>query len=687
MIRLSLLIFFLSFIAVSLQAQNQPDGTDVQEVIENTASQNESESFDYDAFIDELEQFRKNPINLNKADENTLADLPLLTPVQVTSLLQYIQLHGNLLSIYELQAVPGFDIPTIQKILPFVMVDNDIDDKVVPAAKLFSKGTFIFVSRYRQNLEKSEGYRRTDGSGYLGKPFNLFVRFRYNFGTKLSYGFTAEKDAGEQFFKGTNKQGFDYYSGHFALRDFKALRAFIAGDFEVRLGQGLMVWAGFGVRKSPSVMSVRRQGMKLRPYTSLNEFNFFRGAAFTVGRKGFEFTGFASLKQLDANSPAFVADTSINVDEAFSSFNESGLHRTQRETEGRNSLLTLTTGGNFSYNKKNWHVGANALYNRFFGTYVPTLQPYSQYNLNKSWLASASIDYRVQFRNVMMFGENAISDNLGFALLNGALISVDSKVDVAVVHRYFSRNYQSLFANAFAESARPQNEHGLYVALSVKPVRQVRIDVYSDIYKSDWLKYLVDAPSWGSDNYLQLTFTPNKKFEMYARYRFELRKRNLSNNEGAFDYTVNEHRQSVRFNVKYKIGEMFTLTNRVEWSNFKNGNNKAENGYMIYQDIGFRKLGFPLSANARFAIFKTDGFNSRIYAYENDVLYSFSIPALSGNGMRYYLMLNYNITRNIEVWVRFAQTQLFDTKTIGSGLDAINKNYRSEIKAQLRLKF
>lgn len=680
-----LLAFILSVNA--LLAQTQPDGTDVQEVIENTASQNESESFDYDAYIDELEQFKKNPINLNKADENTLNDLPLLLPAQIASLLQYITLHGKLLSIYELQAVPGFDLITIQRILPFVMVDSDISDTKVPAKKLFSKGTFTFVSRYRQNIEKSEGYKLTEGNRYLGNPFNLFIRFRYNYGTKLSYGFTAEKDAGEEFFKGSNKQGFDYYSGHFALRDFGVLKTFIAGDYEVRLGQGLMIWSGFGVRKSPAVMNIRKQGIKLRPYTSLNEFNFMRGAAFTIGKKGWEFTAFGSFKQLDANSPALSADTSINVDEAFSSFNETGFHRTQREIDGRNSLLTLTAGGNLSYNRRSWHVGVNGLYNKFFGTYLPAIQPYSQYNLQNNWLVNASVDYRVQFRNVQLFGEQAISNNAGFALLNGALVSLDAKVDIAVVHRYFSRNYQSLFANAFAEGARPQNEHGLYVALSVKPIRQVRIDVYSDLYKSEWLKYLVDAPSWGSDNFVQFTFTPNKKMELYTRYRYEFRKRNLSGNEAAFDYLVNEYRQSIRFNIKYKIGEMFTLSNRVEWSNFKNGNNKAENGYMIYQDVGFRKLGFPLSFNARLAIFKTDGFNSRIYTYENDVLYSFSIPALAGNGLRYYLMLNYNITRNIEVWVRFAQTNMFGTKTIGSGLDEINGNKRSEIKAQLRLKF
>jgi type II secretory pathway component PulM len=39
------LLFAFILSVNTLLAQTQPDGTDVQEVIENTASQNESESF------------------------------------------------------------------------------------------------------------------------------------------------------------------------------------------------------------------------------------------------------------------------------------------------------------------------------------------------------------------------------------------------------------------------------------------------------------------------------------------------------------------------------------------------------------------------------------------------------------------------------------------------------------------
>lgn len=171
------------------------------------------------------------------------------------------------------------------------------------------------------------------------------------------------------------------------------------------------------------------------------------------------------------------------------------------------------------------------------------------------------------------------------------------------------------------------------------------------------------------------------------RYKFELKKKNQSDNDGAFDYLVNEQRQAVRFNAKYKVTEAITLANRIEWAYYKIGNSKAENGFVIYQDVNFKLLSFPLSFNARLAIFKTNSYNSRIYAYENDVLYSFSIPSYYGNGMRYYITLRYTATRNFDFWVRFSQTQMFDAKTIGTGQDMIDTNHKSEIKVQMRLRF
>ena len=89
----------------------------------------------------------------------------------------------------------------------------------------------------------------------------------------------------------------------------------------------------------------------------------------------------------------------------------------------------------------------------------------------------------------------------------------------------------------------------------------------------------------------------------------------------------------------------------------------------------------------RYAVFDTDGFDSRIYAHENDVLYAFSFPFYSDKGHRAYIVARYRINRNLDLQARLAQTFFSNRNTIGSGLDLIHDNSRTELKAQLRARF
>lgn len=692
----SWLLPILWMLPVILPAQ-QTEENEIDEIIENYARSEDAEDFSFDDFIDDLANLKKHPLNLNRASAEELSEIILLSPQQISTLQNHIQKHGKLFSIYELQAIPLWDIATIKSILPYVRVDENLQDLHVSLKDLFSKGNTQFLIRYSQQIEKSKGYQvpadRTK-QYYQGKPFNLFMRFRYTYGTQMSYGFTANKSAGEEFFKGSNKRGFDFYSAHFFIKNRKFLRALAVGDYEVRLGQGLIMWTGFGTRKSPSVMMVKRESPKLRPYTSINEFRFMRGGAFTLGFKNWEVTAFASFKLLDATLATQTLATDSILDnigfyeeEYFSSVSETGYHRTQSEIAKRESVSQLTTGGNISYNKRNWHIGANTVYMRYFKPYNKNQPPYAHFDFAAQQLANVSVDYHVLFRNIHFFGENGISNNGGFGLLNGAMISLDKRVDMSVVHRYFSRSFQTSYSNAFAERSRPQNEHGLYVGLTVRPIRYLQLDGFFDLYMHPWLKYLVDAPSWGNENYLQATVKPNRNVEIYLRYRFETKKRNTPADEFPLDYTVNETRQGLRYQHRFVVTDGLTISNRVEVSFYNLENKKPEIGFMVYQDFAYKKLGFPLSANARFTIFRTPSYNSRIYTYESDVLYSFSIPALYGNGIRYYLTLRYSATRWLDFWLRWAQTFRSDVSQIGTSLDQISGNKRSEVKAEMRLRF
>ena len=112
-----------------------------------------------------------------------------------------------------------------------------------------------------------------------------------------------------------------------------------------------------------------------------------------------------------------------------------------------------------------------------------------------------------------------------------------------------------------------------------------------------------------------------------------------------------------------------------------------EQGFLTYAEIIYKALRKHYSANIRLQYFETNSYNSRMYAYENDVLYSFSIPVFYDKGYRYYVNLNYDITRKWALWLRFAETIYPNKNTIGSGLDEINGHKKPEIKLQTILSF
>jgi len=353
-LRIFLIIFLSVFFSFHARAQEVPATTEEQ--LENLADAQQAETED-DSYLQGLEHFKKHPININSADANELKELIILSDLQIDNLVSYRNLLGKFISIYELQSVPAWDIATIKKILPYIMVGN-----ILPAIETFrsrfKKGDQNLLLRFSEILERSEGFDHSiPGTKYLGGREKLFFRYRYQFKNLLQFGFAGDRDAGEPFFKGAGKYGFDFYSFHLFARKIGKIQALALGDFTVNMGQGLIQWQSLAFSKSADVMDVKRQSGILRPYSSSGEFYFQRGAGITMQFGKVEATLFGSVRKLSSN---FVADTLSSAD-FISSFQNSGYHRTQSEIDDRNDLRQLGWGGNITYRKNNWHVGINGV--------------------------------------------------------------------------------------------------------------------------------------------------------------------------------------------------------------------------------------------------------------------------------------------------------------------------------------
>lgn len=676
----------------SLHAQVPPDSSGInQDAIENTLEQTDASDANLESTTDRLEQLKRHPINLNKADDEdlqTLVDAGLISQEQKSSFQLYIKHFGALITIYELQAIPSFDLNTIYALLPYISVDKQLGDYHASFKKILTDGNYMLLVRAQQVLQTSVGFSPEDSTGssrYLGSPVKLYTRFRYNFGNRLSYGITAEKDAGEEFFKGTQPHGFDFYSAHFYMKTNSFLQAFAIGDYEIHFGQGLICWSGFGSGKNALITDVSKGGYALKPYTSVNEYNFFRGGAFVLGNKNFNLTVFSSYKKVDGN--IIVLDTISEDAAVVSSIGTGGYHRTLNEIADKNSMTKTDAGACLSFYKQNLHVGLNGMFTQFSADITPRLYAYNQFTAPGNNLTSVSLDYSYQKGNAGFFGEVARSDNGGLATVDGVVMSLDPKVDVTFVYRNYEKNYQSFYASSFGESSIPNNENGLYAGIVIKPIRRWTFNAYADYYNKPWLDYLVSAPSHGEDYLMQLTYTPNKVVAIYGRFHHEIKQKNFTGNTTVFDYLTDTRKDNFRLHLSVNASSSLKFSSRAEWVKFEMVGNKIENGYIVYQDVTYKTKGVPLSLTLRYALFDTDGYDSRIYTYENDVLYQFSVPALQNRGSRFYVVAHYAISRALDCWLRYDVTLYDNLTTISSGLDQINGSKKSELKVEVRYRF
>ncbi len=661
--------------------------------IENIAENSENE-LDYNDLLENYKYYIENPINLNSDDVYELSNLLLLNDIHINNLTEYKNKNGKLLTIYELKAIEGFDNKTIERILPFVIISEIKTRDQINFKDIFKYGKNQFIIRFKQTLEKRQAYKNKEDSllrnnsnkYYAGGSQYLYGRYGFNYRNKIRFGFTTEKDPGEVFFNDTLRNPFEFISAYLYLKDISKIKTFIVGDYHLEFGQGLTMWSGLAFGKSADAINIKKRFKEIRPNTSANENRFMRGAAATINIANFDITAFYSNKNIDGN--IIIADTLPKDETFFSSFQETGYHRTLNEILDKNMISESIFGGRVSFRKNFFNIGATSFETRLGSELLNPNNIYNQFEFSGKQNLNFGLDYNVIIRNINLFGEVAGSKNGGKAWLIGGLFMPDPRVSLSLLYRNYQKDFQNLLSNAFGENNRNNNEKGLYFGISAQLTPKISAYAYTDQFSFPYLKYLVDAPSKGNEYLVQINYQLSALTQMYFRFREKNKPSNHSIDDKNLDFLTNENKRSFRYQIDYSISPSIVLKNRMEYVTFQNNTqNEIFHGYLVYQDVCYTPVNKPISFRLRFAIFDTDNYDSRIYAYENDVLYAFSVPALYSKGSRYYFLLKYRIINNIDIWFRIAQTFYSNKNTIGSGLDEIKGNTKTDVVFQLRWKF
>jgi hypothetical protein len=697
--RLLMAIGLLSFVVTQnafCQTYPRPE-IDLENFVLNLFGSQE-EDLNYDDLYESLFQFYRDPINLNTATRSQLQSLYLLTEAQINAIFKHIETTGKLISIYELQAVEGFNPTVIQKILPFVTVRDEglASDARSLWKRMKEEENHYLILLWSRQLAEKKGYTpalveegNTPSQRYVGSPDRFYARYRMAHTGDFTFGLTVEKDAGENIIwdPKTKRHLMDFYSFHAGFYNRGKFKTIMLGDYTLQFGQGVLLAGGFAVGKgAETTATVRRSTRGILPYTSVLEAGFFRGAAATYDLGKVKFTGFLSSTQQDANL-SLAIDSLKNNEQITNYIQRTGFHRTPNEIAAKNSLGETNYGANLNYTSTNKRLsaGLTALRTEFSATLVPSSRKYNQFEFKGRENTAFSADFSYYWQNVSFFGEWARSQSGGIGGVTGAIASLSQKVEAALLYRRFDRNFHSFYGNSFNENTRNINETGLYWGLKIIPNRRWQLAAFYDIFYFPWLRFRVDAPSQGSEMLLRLTHKPTKKIMVFAQYRTETKPRNLpekENTSSKIDVPTNTTRDNYMLYCEYN-DDIFTLKSRVLFSSFSQ--TQAQYGFAAAQDVSATIGRFE--ATARVALFQTDSYDTRIYIYENDVLYSFSIPPYFGQGMRSYLMLRYKHSKKLSVWARYSVWSYRNQETIGSGLEEIQDNIRPELKVQVFMKF
>lgn len=652
--------------------------------LEAIADATDAEDADWSQIAEQLEQIREQRININSANKDILGELPFLNAFQIHNIIQYVDRFGPIKNPYELMAIRTIDMQTAKSLNSYVYF-GDSKQQHIPWRNIFKYGRHNIITRWDRVLQERKGHQRRrimqntgedQGSHYLGDPNRFLVRHRFTFSRHLQFGFAAEKDPGEPW--GLSPLGFDFVTAHLSVSNIGRIKSIVVGDFQAQFGQGLAVWSSMAFNKSAMSLNSQRFGRGLIPSSGVNENRYYRGIGTTLDLGVIDAAFFYSRTHVDASRNSEVEST-------FAGLQQSGLHRTPNEIASRNALGITSYGSNITYSKKSLSLGATYITNQHDEPIIPNAQLYRKNQFTGNGRHNLSVDYQWLLRGIQFYGEIATNEQRAVAMAHGAYVHIDKHLIFNLHYRDLHPKYDALFMAPFSEApSGGSGERGTYLGVQWNHNAHVTSNAYADHYQFRWLRFRSSAPSIGSDYLWQTQIKINKKSNTYSRIRFQQRELN-----GLDDQIIRalepEKRLSFRQHVSYASTEKWTFASRVEYS-FYQQNNKLQNGWLLYQDIRYSFPQKPIMLTMRYALFDTDGFNARIYAYEHDVLYAFSIPAYFNQGTRVYFLCKWQISGGASMWLRYAQTRYNNAENVGSGLNQISGNRIDDIRIQLRIK-
>jgi hypothetical protein len=651
-----ILLLFL-FIPFNVYSQNEKHSEFISEIAEQLAS-DESDAEAAALFIDLLQELSENPVEINTKDYKELSRLFFLSDFQIKALADYIRSSGKILSPFEIANIPGFDRETTEMMIPFITLN--IRNRLLPDSASF-----------RSSLLSNLTFRTSDkDTSAPGSPEKLLTKYRFNSGN-VSGGFTTEKDQGEKYFNG-NLPMPDFLSANIAISGNGLIRKIIIGDYSARFGLGTNINTGIRTGISlttPGNISGRDE---VKPYTSSDENNYLRGIASEFQVNNLHMTLFYSVNKTDAtlNTTDGLSNNYIE------SFYKTGLHNSTLSLLKKDVTTESYFGANLSYIINNSKFGFMFSQTRFsLPVNIYGNNPDDIYDFQGNRNQIATVSYRTLVKRMIFYGEVSADIRGKIAVVQGSVLRPSDRLIINILFRYLEPGYTAFHANSPGSSSSGNNLKGFLGSFSFEAAKYLFINAGCDLQYFPWMKYRCGSPSMARKEEVRIKYIPSEKFsaEIFYYERYSM----LDNQEtGGIPKQEKITSHAVKCLAKFSPQQGLTLGTRIDFKFVEPGSSK---GMLMLQDINYRFGSVPLSLFFRYCIFNTSSWESRLYTWENDLLYSFSIPVLSGEGSRSYIVAGWKIWDDAELRVKYGITTLTENINLQENTE--------EIRLQFRLRF
>lgn len=623
-------LFLIAPVVVSSQSDK------LSEIIVTTAEQLAEDELDTEAsgiFIEKLYDLTDDPVLINSGDENELSRLFFLSDFQIRVLIDYVHTTGRIISPYEIANIPGFDKETVEIMIPFITLDNKL---------ITGKDSANLRNNFITNFYIKPG---SSDSGYVGSSCKVLTRYKFTSGSFLG-GFTSEKDPGEKFI-GSIPYRPDFTSAYLTYRGSGIIRKIIIGDYSVRFGQGTNINTGISTGYSLTAQGYLSGKNEIKPYTSTDENNFFRGIAVEFFVKNLDLSVFYSKNRIDAtlNEPSDSSDTVIR------NFYNLGLHNTPQLLLKKDVATETNYAINLLYNFTCLRLGVAWSETRFsLPVKIERMKPENIYDFEGNFNRLCTVYYNCLFKRIIFSGEFSMSRSSGYALVEGVSMRPSDRLNINFLYFNFSPGFISFHGKGPGVGSGHSNEQGILGNFTFEAAKYLFISAGSDIRIFPWLKYRCSAPSREMKDEIRIKYLPLSPISIDASFNYKFCMVNSKDKKGVPGQQEIVSR-TVKGSVKYSPNDKLTLGTRID---YKLVDPSGRKGMLLLQDINYRFSLIPVTLWLRYCIFNTADYESRLYTWENDLLYGFSIPALYGRGSRTYIMAGWKLNYKTELRVKYS---------------------------------